>query len=251
MVIWLRNPHAEGAETGHGAGIAGDVLRREDLATIVDVDAVYVEMRKQCDAALDAARAQAQAIVDDAKARADELRAHAQDEYASASRRGYDDGFTQALTDWHGRAVHAHANAQSLGRRQRDRLAELVALAAEEIVASTDPAALFARAAATVERIAADGSPLDVWVHPSDLATASAAFNEVARGWRDAGRAVRLQVRTDVALAPGTCVCDTDLGIVDASLSLQLAAMRGALGRAVQSVPEEDFAGSDAGAVAA
>ena len=60
----------------------------------------------------------------------------------------------------------------------------------------------------------------------------------VALGWRDAGRAVRLQVRADAALAPGACVCETDLGAVDASLSLQLAAMRGALTRAVQSVPD-------------
>lgn len=242
MVIWLRNPQAEGPEAGLGIGVADDVLRAGDLATLVDLDARYVAMRVQCDAALEAARAEAQAIVDEAHAQAGELVARAEEEYASAARRGYDDGFTQALSEWHERALRAQEQALTLGRQRRDRLAELVALAVQQIVATADPVALFARAAATIEHIVADGSPVQVRVHPSDLAAASAAFDDVARAWREAGRAVRLLVGADSALEPSACVIETDLGALDATLSLQLAAMRGALARAVRSVPDEDFA---------
>ncbi|TKC86936.1 HrpE/YscL family type III secretion apparatus protein [Trinickia terrae] len=243
MVIWLRNPQAEGPEAGLGVGIAGDVLRGEDLATLVEIDAGYVEIRRQCDAALEAARDEAKAIVEAAWAQADALLAQARETYESAAERGYDDGFAQGLTDWHERAMQAHVDAQTLGRRRRDRLAELVALAAEQIVATADPAALFACAAKTVEQIVADGSPLQLSVHPSDLGAARAAFGEAARGWREAGRAVRLLVSADATLEPGACLIETDLGALDASLSHQLTAMRGALARAVSSVPEEDFAG--------
>ncbi|KAB0641872.1 type III secretion system stator protein SctL [Burkholderia latens] len=237
MVIWLRNSHAEG--TTLGVGVEGDVLRHERLAAIVELDAAYAEMRRQCDEALDAARAQARMLLDEARARADELVERAMREFAQAAERGYDDGLRRGLTDWHARAAVAHAEACRLAPGQQERLAELVTLAVEQIVASVDPKALFARAAATVERIVADGSPVHLRVHPSDLAAASAAFDEAAAAWRDAGRSVRLRVAADATLAPGACVAETDLGAIDASLSLHLAAMRGALARAVRSVAEE------------
>ncbi|MEJ0003132.1 MAG: FliH/SctL family protein [Pararobbsia sp.] len=154
----------------------------------------------------------------------------------------------QALSEWQERALHAHAHAQTLGRQRRDRLAELVALAAEQIVATSDPAALFARAAKAIEHIVADSSPVHLRVHPADLAAARSAFDEAALGWRETGRAVRLLVNADATLEPGACVIETDLGALDASLSLQLAAMREAVARAVRSVPEEDFAGDEAAA---
>ncbi|HHL4081876.1 type III secretion system stator protein SctL [Burkholderia sola] len=239
MVIWLRNPLAEG--TSLGVGVEGDVLRHERVAAIVEIDAAYAEMRRQCDDALDAARAQARMLLDEARARADELVERAKREFAQAAERGYDDGLRRGLTDWHARAAAAHAEASRLAPGQQDRLAELVTLAVEQIVASVDPKALFARAAATVERIVADGSPVHLRVHPSDLVAASAAFDEAAAAWREAGRSVRLCVAADATLAPGACVAETDLGAIDASLSLHLAAMRDALARAVRSVAEEPW----------
>lgn len=237
MVIWLRNPQAEGTDLG--VGVEGDVLRHERVATIVEIDAAYAEMRRQCDEALDTARAQARMLLDEARARADELVERAMREFEQAAARGYDDGLRRGLTDWHERAAAAHAEACRLAPGQQDRLAELVTLAVEQIVASVDRNALFARAAATVERIVADGSPVHLRVHPSDLAAASAAFDEAAAAWREAGRAVRLCVTADATLAPGACVAETDLGAIDASLSLHLAAMRDALARAVRSVAED------------
>lgn len=247
MVTWLRNPHAEGPDAGLGPGVAGDVLRAGELATLIELDAACAAMSQQCEAALAAAHAQAQAILDEARAQADALVARTQEDYANASRCGYDDGCTQALSEWHERSLRAQAQAlgsRPLGRKQLDRLAELVALAAGQIIATADPVALFARAAAAIDHIAADGSPVQVRVHPADVAAASAAFEDIASGWREAGRAVRLLVSADATLETGACVIETDLGALDASLSLQLAAMRDALLRAVQSVPEEDFDGA-------
>ena len=178
MVIWLRNPQAEG--TGLGVGVESDVLRHADLAAIVEIDAAYAEMHRQCDEALDAARARARMLLDDAQARADDLVERAMREFAQAAERGYDYGLRRGLTDWHERAAAAHAEACRIEPGQQNRLAELVTLAVEQIIASADPKALFARASATVERIVADGSPIHLRVHPSDLAAASAAFEEAA-----------------------------------------------------------------------
>jgi type III secretion protein L len=236
MKVWLRNLQREGADAGQGIGVADDVLRGEHVAALVELDTAYREMSERCDAMLAAARDEAEAIVEDARAQAAELAAQAQADFDGAAQRGYDDGMRNALADWHARSVAMPTDARTPDERQRERLAELVALAVEQIVASSDPALLFARAASTVERIVADGSPVRVRVHPADLTAATAAFDAAAAGWRAAGRAVRLDVRADAALAAGACVCETDLGALDASLDLHLAAMRDALSRALGSV---------------
>jgi len=101
-----------------------------------------------------------------------------------------------------------------------------------------DPALLFAQAASTVERIVADGSPLKVRVHPDDLAAATVEFERLAAVWRDGGRTVRLYVSGDAQLERGGCLCETDIGAIDASVSLHIAAMRDAIARALNSVPE-------------
>lgn len=241
MVIWLRNPNAHGESLGQGVGINDDIVRAEDLATLVELDAAYADLSRRSEAMLADARAQAQAILDAAEAQADERMAQAQEIYNGAAQQGYEAGHEQALADWHERSLRMLAEGPSIGERQRDRLAQLVALGVEQIVATADPAALFRQAAQTIDRIVADGSPVKVSVHPDDYTTATAAFDAVAREWRETGRSVSVQVSTDARHERGTCVCETDLGAVDASLPQQLAAIRAALSRAIESMPVEEF----------
>jgi type III secretion protein L len=239
MVIWLRNPSVL-ADAHHAVGVTGDVVRAGELATLLEIDSAYDSLNLRCDALFDKARAQAEAILAAAREEAEGLIVQAQLAYTSASHMGYEAGWEKALADWHERSLRLQAEMPSIGQRQRDRLAQLVALAVEQIVSSADPVALFKQAAASVERIVADGSPLKVRVHPDDLAAAIAAFGEVSREWKEAGRAVRLQVNPDAQLERGHCVCETDLGAVDASLPQQLAAISEALSRAVNSLPQDE-----------
>ncbi len=229
MVIWLRNPSVEGAAGENGIGVAGDVVRGAHLASIVDIEAGFDEMRRRCDDALDAARAEAQTIV-----------AAAAEEYAKAGARGYEDGLRQGLTDWHAYSAQTSTGISALQTGLRERIAGLVVMAVEQIVATSGPAALFAQALATVDRIVADGSLVKVYVHPDDLAAASAGFAQAVDLWREGGRAVRLQVTGEASLAPGSCICETDIGAVNASLSLHMEAIRAAVVRAVQAAPWTD-----------
>jgi type III secretion protein L len=70
-------------------------------------------------------------------------------------------------------------------------------------------------------------------VHPADLDAARTAFGEFEERLRMLGRPVPLAVTADPRLEPGACVCESDLGIVDASLSTQLDSMRAAIVRAL------------------
>jgi type III secretion protein L len=238
MVIWLRNPNAELVIGEQGAGLDNDVLRSEQFATLIEIEQGYDEMRQRCDEALQAAHAEAHEIREQAYADVRALMASADEEYAQAAQQGFDAGLKQALTDWHARGLDLDLSAQARQQKQRDRLAELVVMAVEQIVADVDPALLFAQAASTVERIVADGSPLKVRVHPDDLAAATVEFERLAAVWRDGGRTVRLYVSGDAQLERGGCLCETDIGAIDASVSLHIAAMRDAIARALNSVPE-------------
>lgn len=240
MLIWLR--HSKGADEGAqaGVGVRDDVLRGEDLATLVEVDAAYHALNERCAALLDEARVQADAMRAAAQTEADDLIDQAQMFYASAYQTGYEGGWQEALTAWHERNLQTQTGMRSIGQRQRERLAQLVALAVEQIVFSADPVMLFRQAATHVEGIIADGSPLKLRVHPDDLASASAAFDDILRTWRDAGRSVRLQVSGDAQLERGACVCEADLGAIDASLPQQLDAINAALARAVQGLPDDE-----------
>jgi type III secretion protein L len=239
MVIWLRNASVM-ADAHHAIGMTCDVVRAEQLATLVEIDSAYDSLNRQCDALLDEARAQAEAILAAARTQANDLIAQARLSSTSASRMGYEAGWGHALADWHERSLRLQADMPSIGQRQRDRLAQLVVLAVEQIVATADPVALFKQAAATVGDNPIDGSPVKVRVHPDDLAAAIAAFDAVSRDWKEAGRAVRLQLNADAQLERGHCICETDLGALDASLPQQLAAIREALSRAVNSHPQDE-----------
>lgn len=240
-MIWLRNSHAEGEAAGHGVGFDGDVLRREQLGVFVEIDAGYEAMRARCEALLEAARAEAQALREQAEAEAQCLVGEAEARYAVAAREGREAGLREALADWHARVAQAPAaDGATPSQRQRGRLAELVVLAVEKIVAASDPVDLYRRAATTLDAIVSEGSPLDVRVNPAALEAATRAFAETAAAWREAGRAVRVRVRADAALEAGACLCESDLGAVNASLDQQLAATCAAIERAVRGVADED-----------
>ncbi|RKP44561.1 type III secretion system stator protein SctL [Trinickia fusca] len=238
MVIWLRHPNVElsrDAETLGGIGVEEDsgILRREAFATVVALDDAQDVCRREYEAILADARQRAEDIT----ARADEealaLLEQAQEEYESAERRGYDDGKAQALADWYARVAEHGAEQRDMQTLLRERLAELVVVAVEQIVRSEDTSALFARSSAALDRIADGCSYLKVRVHPDDYEAASREFARFATEWRERGRAVPVSVMADRELGVGACICESDLGMVDASLSTQLAAMRAAVERAL------------------
>src|SRR5262249_54371045 len=124
-------------------------------------------------------------------------------------------------------------DAQRVQKSMRNRMAELVMLAVEQLVRAESAQALFARATDTIDRIVEGSANLRVSVHPADLEAARAAFGEFEARLRLLGPPVPLAVTADPRLAPGACVCESDLGIVDASVSTQLDSMRAAIVRAL------------------
>ncbi|KWD82854.1 type III secretion system stator protein SctL [Burkholderia ubonensis] len=232
MAFWLKNrriPLADDLciDAPHG------VLRRDAFETVEALDAALDALAAERDAVLRAARDDAERIAADARTRADALVSAAQREHDSAYARGYDAGRAQAIADWHAQAADSFEQERRVRDRMRERLAELVAAAVQQMVRAEDARGLFARAAETVERVVAGASYLTVRVCDADYDAAREQFGLLADAWRRQGRNVPVDVVVEPRVARGTCVCESDFGTVDASLDTQLNAIRAALARAL------------------
>lgn len=259
MAIWLSRPrdaHHQPDDVTLRArlGAAGDVLPRELFGSLVSLDDAYAALADDRAALIEAARNEALGIVEAGHAEAEAILAAARRERDEAARQGYRDGYDRALGDWMDRLADV-ANAQNqLQVRMRERLADIVASAVEQIVRTENREALFERALASVERIVDGATYLRVAVHPDDLDSAKDTFDRLATRWRELGRPIPMSVVGDKRLAPGSCVCESDFGAVDASLDTQLRAMHGAVSRALKRTlveAEQDMAQDAADAEAA
>ncbi|RAS39228.1 type III secretion system stator protein SctL [Paraburkholderia bryophila] len=239
MAIWLKHARSAFGDNDAGqwvarVGASADVIPRATFGELVSIDAAYAALAVEREALLAEARDEAARIVDAGHAQAAEIAAQAQRNYDTASEQGYRDGCDRALADWMQRLADV-ADAQSqLQIRMRERLAQIVASAVEQIVRVERHEALFERALATVDRIVEGATYLRVAVHPDDYTEAKATFDRLASRWRDLGQPIPLSVIADKRLEPGSCVCESDFGTVDASLDTQLRAMRSAVSRALK-----------------
>ncbi|RZF23573.1 HrpE/YscL family type III secretion apparatus protein [Paraburkholderia sp. UYCP14C] len=239
MAIWLRSDrllrtedggsHGERRGGGH-VGAHADVVPRAAFGTLMELDAAY----EQLAADRDAARDEAAVIVAVAHAEAATIRETARAEYEHAAAHGYRDGEQRALADWVERLADVCAGQHRAQLKMRERIASIVTVAVEQIVQVQQADQLFERALSEVGRIVEGAAWLRVAVSPFDYDKACVAFERLCARWRDLGRPFPLSVVADKRLAPGSCLCESDFGAIDASLATQMRAMRLAVSRALK-----------------
>ncbi|WP_193102683.1 type III secretion system stator protein SctL [Burkholderia sp. Z1] len=242
MVIWLSKPRQADSSADDPRprfGAHGDILPREVFGTLVDIETAYRQAGQDARAELDAARDEARRIVAAGRADADALLDAARAEFASAAQRGFEEGSARGAADWLVNVAQAGSDARAAQDRMRGRMAEIVAVAVEQIVRSEGTSALFERALSAVDRIVEGSTCLRVAVHPDDLDDARTAFDGLASRWRDLGRPLPVTVSADRRLARGSCLCESDVGLIDASVSTQLRTMRAAIARALKESVQE------------
>ncbi|WAC71588.1 type III secretion system stator protein SctL [Roseateles sp. SL47] len=187
-----------------------------------EVDGLRARAREEAEACLADARAQARQIVEDAERQASELASLTE---AQARR----DAQASVLEAWHARRLeHVLAQATSMEARL-EALARLVTTAVERVLRSEPARGLFDKALMHVGELLRETSAATLRVHPDDLAAAQEA---VALSQGAYSRQAQIDVVADEALAPGACLFDSAQGSLDASLDVQLEALRSAIGQA-------------------
>jgi type III secretion protein L len=237
MVIWLRGDNGP-------LGLGADVLRREQLAQVLELDQGWQAIEQRGAALLADARARAQAIVAAAEGEADAIVADAERRTANSARLGYAAGRQQALNDHHARMRERVRGDQAALAAMRERLTAIVYQAVQKLLACTARDGLFQRAAEMVGAEIEQASFLSVTVHPDDAYKVRQLFGEA--GWT-----VRPTIIEDAGAGVGACLCEWDAGVLDAGLPAQLAALRKSLRQALETVAAADAGDVDDAAAAA
>jgi type III secretion protein L len=228
MLIFLDTPIGR-------LGVEEGVVRAAEMELLESLE----QLRRRAEEAraqlLQAAQAQADAVLAAAHEQAQEVGAQARREAQALHRQAREDGLQQAMQEWRERQVDGAIDKSRAMREMHARLAEVVTHAVERIVHSEDRGALYQRALKNVQSLTRGASTLRLRVGTEDHAVASACLG--ALDARAAG--LEIELVADASLRPGSCIFESDTGVLDASLQTQLDGLRGAMERAVQRAAAE------------
>ena len=229
MLVWMSGAACE-------IGVEDGVLRAAEVEQVGDIDALRRSLADRCDAVLQQAHEQARALVEDAQRRAAALTEAAQADARLAVTQGYEAGMRRAILEWHEKQAAQSVDKATALRRMHEKLAAIVTASVERIVHSEQREALYQRALRSVQGMARGATSLALRVSAVDHEHARAALASLS-SLAELGLSVEMSV--DPSLPPGSCVFETESGIVDASLHTQLEGLRTAMDRAVSKAVAE------------
>lgn len=216
MARLIRLPLADDPWGPAYVGLENGIIKAHQVEHVLELHQAEQELRRHGEAALEQARAQA-----------DMLLAQAASKVAQACT----DAERQATAEWHQRQLMMEGRRAERQRLLHQSLAAVVTTAVERLVQVQDRSALYQRALQTVQSLAEDLSGMIMRVSPHDEPAARAGL-EALRDNHEA--APKLKLVVDASLRSGSCIFESDTGVLDASLQTQLFALNAAMGRAVK-----------------
>jgi type III secretion protein L len=229
MAFWIRlGPCAVNTEDG--------LIRAADFAQLTSVAQMAAAVEQQTVKLLAQAQEQAQQLLSQAQQQADEQLRQA----AERETKGYDDGLArgqeEAIAKWTERAVEDARTSQDALQRQRERLGNIVTTAVERIIGEEDRQALYGRALRTISKLVGDVPMLTLRVPVQAKDAAVQALNSLTE---QISLDVPVEVVGDAQLAEGSCMFESDRGVIDVGLQTQLSAIKRAVVRAAQAALDE------------
>lgn len=193
------------------ATVAAKVLKREAYDATVDARGI-----------LETAERQARAIVEEAERRRDEIQ-------KAAREAGYQEG----LSRWNQALAEAQTAQESLLAQHETELVKLAVRIAEKVIGEelrTRPETILAIVREALQSVRRERM-LTIQVNPEHAEEVRQRIDSLARV---AGAGRQIQVVADAAVAPGGCIVESELGVIDAQLETQLKYLEDILLRAVK-----------------
>jgi type III secretion protein L len=230
MVVWLR----------HGSctvGVEDGLIRAADFAAFTSLVELSSTMQDTARRLTEQAQNEAQALLAQAQAQAQVLLQDARSQFEKGLEQGFEKGHGEGLQAWTNQVLSEAAQAQRALDRQRERLGQIVALAVERVVEQEDRQAVFQRALRSVSKLVQEVPTLTLRVHEADRDTARRAVDAVLSSLAGS---TSIEVVPDARLASGSCLFESDRGVIDAGLKKQLAAIKRAAIKAARHMPADD-----------
>lgn len=220
MAVWLRSANEL-------IGVEDGIVRNADFAELLEA----CELNTRAAQALARAGEEAAHIVASAIERAEENLLDAERRGEVIKAEAYATGLREAAERWCEEMVEKAFEAQVTMRKASERLAELVSLAAQRVLEAEDKEGLYRRALRTVREVAKDSKSLVLHIGAADIEHARSVVALIAA---DMNIDVPLEIKVDTNLPTGGCVLESDYGVIDASLGLQIEAVKAAICKAAR-----------------
>lgn len=180
----------------------------------------HVQLR-DAQALLDAARAQAQAIV-----------AGAQEAFEAERQRGYAEGREEALLDQSERMIEAVERTVDYIASVEGKMVELVMSAVSKVIDGFDDREKVMIVVRNALAVVRNQKQMTLRLNPAEVDIVRSQINELLAAYPGVGY---LDILADGRLAPGACILESEIGLVEASLEGQLQALRNAFQRTLGS----------------
>lgn len=182
---------------------AAKIVRADDVRTLRESEEILADARREAEAIVQAARAA----------------------YEEERRRGYEDGREEAKLESAERMIENVSRTVDYFARIEDQMVELVMAAVRKIIADFDDRARVLMVVKSALAAVRTQKQMTLRVAPAQLEPVRTSLNEILAAFPGIGY---LDIVGDPRLAADACILESDIGVVEASVSGQLEALRGA-----------------------
>ncbi|MDR1906669.1 MAG: HrpE/YscL family type III secretion apparatus protein [Puniceicoccales bacterium] len=194
------------------------------------------EANKNAEKIIQEANAKSQQILDEALDKRTQIFEEAKKYYENEAKRGYDDGYATGKAEMAKQLAElAVKNADNV-KYLENSVASLVVKALQRIIGEVDRRELIVNIVRQALKAVKNQQEAILKVSPKDSQAVRDNLKEILSD----GVVDYLEVVADSRLKPGTCILETDLGVIDASLDVQVEAIIGAF----KKVMSKDSAGA-------
>jgi type III secretion protein L len=170
-----------------------------------------------------AALIEAQEIVAQAHRYGESLKAEMHEQVDAARRSGYETGLQEARVDFSATVVSTVAEMETAFARLELRIVNTVMSALQQILGRIDDRSLMEQLVRRVLSQSRQGKELRLRVAASQFDEVNRWLSEVIKEFPEIEF---VDVVKDASATPGTCVLESEFGAIDASLDVQLTAVR-------------------------
>jgi type III secretion protein L len=198
-----RSPLTPARRLAVGVVPAAKVVRAAEIAALGDADALVA-----------AARAQAEAIVAEAGAA-----------FEAEKQRGYQEGLEEARLEQAEQMIENVSRTIDYFGKVEGRMVELVMQAVQKIVADFDDSERVVITVKNVLGVVRNQKQMTLRLNPQQVETVKKRVDELLAAYPGVGY---LDIVPDSRLKLDSCILESEIGLVEASMDGQLAALKGA-----------------------
>lgn len=179
-----------------------------------------------------AAWVDAQTLTDEARAQADGILSGARAAFEAERRRGYEDGKQEALLDQAEKMIETVGRTVDYFANVENQMVDLVMASVRKVMDGFDDREKIMIVVRNALAVVRNQKQMTLRLHPEEIEVVRERINDILAAYPGVGY---LDLLADARLARGACILESEIGMVEASLEDQIAALRGAFQRTLGS----------------